>query len=104
MMEEKFVDECADCTITYSDDLADIEEGEGVGEMQNSEKWALGARLKSKVLWSALFGLLIAVFSAFDLWDKLGITSDAFSGILTALGSVLAAFGVLNNPTSTDTF
>jgi len=66
--------------------------------------WQLKGRLHSKVLWAAIAGLVVAVFSAFGLWDKLGITSEAFNGIMTAAGAVLAAFGVFNNPTDQEGF
>lgn len=67
-------------------------------------KWDLRNRLKSKVLWSAIIGCLITVFSVFGVWDKIGITAEGFSEIVGSVGALLAAFGVLNDPTSPDRF
>jgi uncharacterized membrane protein len=67
-------------------------------------KWALRDRLKSKVLWAAIVGCIITVFSAFDIWSKIGITAEGFREIAASAGAVLAAFGVLNDPTNREGF
>lgn len=67
-------------------------------------KWALRDRLKSKVLWAAVVGCIMTVFSALHLWDKIGITSEGFSEIAASVGAVLAAFGVFNDPTNREGF
>jgi len=67
-------------------------------------KWALRDRLRSRALWAALAGLLITILGAFDVWDAIGITEPELKGILTAIGSLLAAFGVFNDPTERTRF
>ena len=67
-------------------------------------KWALRDRLRSKALWAAVAGLIVVICSAFDLWDKIGITQPELQAIFTAVGAVLTAFGVFNHPTSRDRF
>ena len=89
--------ECEECEITYTD-LAPEDPEEPV------KKWALRDRLRSRALWAALAGLLITILSAFDVWDAIGITAPQLQGILTAMGAVLAAFGVLNDPTERERF
>lgn len=90
---EKFneqYEKCADCGIHYSD--------------EKTGKWALRDRLRSKVLWASVVGCIMTVFSALHLWDKIGITAEGFSEIVAAVGAVLAAFGVFNDPTNREGF
>ncbi len=67
-------------------------------------KWALRDRLRSKVLWAAALGCLMTVCSAFDLWQRMGITAEGFREIAASVGTVLAAFGVFNDPTNREGF
>ena len=67
-------------------------------------KWALRDRLRSKVLWAAVVGCIMTVFSALHIWEKIGITAEGFSEIVAAVGAVLAAFGVFNDPTNREGF
>ena len=70
----------------------------------NDNKWALRDRLRSKVLWAAVVGCIMTVFSVFNLWDKIGITAEGFKEIAASVGLVLAAFGVFNDPTNREGF
>ena len=67
-------------------------------------KWALRDRQKSKVLWAAIVGCIMTVFSVFGMWEKIGITAEGFKEIAGAVGAVLAAFGVFNDPTNKEGF
>ena len=71
---------------------------------QHSNKWALRDRLKSRVLWAAVIGCIMTVFSAFGVWERIGITAEGFREIVAAVGAVLAAFGVFNDPTNREGF
>ena len=73
-------------------------------EEDRTSKWALRDRLRSPALWSSLLSLVIVVLSAFNVWEKIGITSDQFREIAIELGSVIAAFGIFNDPTSRKSF
>lgn len=77
-------------------------ENEPAPEQPN--KWALRDRLRSKVLWASIVGCIMTVFSALGLWDKIGISATGFSEIVGAIGAVLAAFGVFNDPTNREGF
>lgn len=57
------------------------------------------SRWKSWALWVSILGAVSIVFSALGVWEKIGITSDAFETIVTAVGAILTAFGIVNNPT-----
>lgn len=67
-------------------------------------KWALRDRQKSKVLWAAIIGCIMTVFSVFGLWEKIGITAEGFKELAGAIGAVLAAFGIINDPTNKEGF
>ena len=61
-------------------------------------------RFRSWATWVALAGALWLVLSAFGVPDKLGLTHDGWQAGLNALGALLAAFGVVNNPTDRENF
>ena len=67
-------------------------------------RWALRDRLKSRVLWAAVAGCIMTVFSVFGVWERIGITAEGFREIVAAVGAVLAAFGVFNDPTNREAF
>ena len=73
-------------------------------EPQSENRWALRGRLRSRVLWAAVVGCIITVLSALNLWEKIGITADGFREVVGAIGAVLAAFGVFNDPTERGRF
>lgn len=56
-------------------------------------------RLSSPALWAAIFGLAGLVLEACGVFRKFGITSDTWNAVITSLGTVLSAFGIINNPT-----
>ncbi|MBE6716746.1 MAG: hypothetical protein E7573_07485 [Ruminococcaceae bacterium] len=56
-------------------------------------------RLKSWAVWLSVFGALGVILNAFGVFEKIGIDSATFDVVVNAVGSVLIAFGILNNPT-----
>ena len=56
-------------------------------------------RLKSWAVWTAVFGALAVILNAFGVFEKIGIDSTTFDALINSIGSVLIAFGILNNPT-----
>ncbi|NLT64018.1 MAG: holin [Clostridiales bacterium] len=56
-------------------------------------------RFKSWALWVSVAGALWIIASAFGLPEKAGITHSTFTAVLDAIGTILIAFGILNNPT-----
>lgn len=80
------------------------EKYENGAETEPVNKWALRDRLRSRVLWAAVVGCIMTICSTLGLWDKIGITAQGFSEIVGAVGAVLAAFGVFNDPTNREGF
>lgn len=56
-------------------------------------------RFKSWALWVSVAGALWTIANAFGLTQKIGIDEGTFKTVLDALGVVLIAFGIVNNPT-----
>lgn len=56
-------------------------------------------RFKSWALWVSVAGAVWTILSAFGLTEKIGITESLFKTVLDAVGVVLIAFGIVNNPT-----
>lgn len=59
-------------------------------------------RFKSWGLWVSVAGAVWVIASAFGLTERIGLTEDAFTTTLDAVGSILIAFGIVNNPTNKD--
>ena len=56
-------------------------------------------RFKSWAMWVSVAGALWTIANAFGLTEQLGIEESTFTTVLDALGVVLIAFGIVNNPT-----
>ena len=56
-------------------------------------------RFKSWALWLSVAGALWTIANAFGLTQKIGIDEGTFKTVLDAVGVVLSAFGIVNNPT-----
>ena len=61
-------------------------------------------RLKSWAVWLSVAGAVWVILSAFGLPERWGVTSESWNAVLNAVGTILIAFGILNNPTSKDNF
>lgn len=61
-------------------------------------------RFKSWALWVSIAGALWVIASSFGLTEKIGITETTFKHVLDAIGSILIAFGICNNPTDPENF
>lgn len=60
-------------------------------------------RFKSWALWLSVAGALWVIASAFGITDKIGLQEETFKTVIDAIGSILVAFGIVNNPTSKNT-
>jgi uncharacterized membrane protein len=58
------------------------------------------SRWKSYVMWAAVISQIVAIVGLVGGWDAIGITSDIFQGVATAILEMLTLFGVINNPTN----
>lgn len=56
-------------------------------------------RYKSWALWVSVFGALWTILSAFGVTEAIGLTEGNFKTLLDAVGAILIAFGIVNNPT-----
>ena len=56
-------------------------------------------RFKSWALWVSVIGAVWTVLSAFGVPEKIGITDETFTTVVNAVGVILIAFGIVNNPT-----
>lgn len=61
-------------------------------------------RFKSWALWVSVAGAVWVILSTFGITEKIGITESTFKTILDAVGSILIAFGICNNPTDRENF
>lgn len=57
-------------------------------------------RFKSWALWLSVAGALWTILQTFGLTEQIGITETMFTQILDAVGVILIAFGIVNNPTN----
>lgn len=61
-------------------------------------------RLTSWATWLSVLGLVGLVLSNFGILEKVGLDLGGWKILVDAVGSVLVAFGILNNPTDREHF
>jgi len=44
------------------------------------------------------------LLSALGVAEKIGVTDEGWNAVLNAIGALLAAFGIVNNPTDRENF
>lgn len=59
-------------------------------------------RFKSWALWVSVLGAVWTILSAFGVPEKIGITESVYKTVCDAVGAILIAFGIVNNPTDPD--
>ena len=59
-------------------------------------------RYKSWALWVSVLGLVGLILELTGVFGKIGLDSQEWDTVVTGLGTVLTAFGIVNNPTSKD--
>ena len=57
-------------------------------------------RFRSWALWVSIAGAVWTILSAFGVPEKVGVTNETYTTILNAVGGILIAFGIVNNPTN----
>lgn len=60
-------------------------------------------RWKSWAMWLSIAGAVWTILSALGFPEKWGISEETFKTVLDAVGVILIAFGIVNNPTSANT-
>ncbi len=72
--------------------------------MENFEKakeiTPVQPRYKSWALWVSVLGLLGLILELTGVFGKIGLDSAEWDMIITSIGTVLTAFGIVNNPTA----
>ena len=68
------------------------------------DKVSIKERLKSWAVWVSVLGAVGIILNSFGIFEKLGIDSAAFEAAVNAIGTILVAFGILNNPTDKKSF
>ena len=58
------------------------------------------SRWKSWPMWLGILSALWLLASTLGLPQKIGLTNDAYNNIVSAIGTILALLGVVNNPTN----
>lgn len=61
-------------------------------------------RFKSWASWLLLLPVIILLGDTYGLWDVINMPQTTFTKLFMAIGSLLTAFGVFNNPTAADKF
>lgn len=62
-------------------------------------------RLRSKVVWMSLFSALYLIYTTLAKeFGWITIEDTTFNTVLNAFLGILVMFGILNDPTSSDTF
>ena len=69
-----------------------------IKENTNQPRW------KSWALWVSVFGAIGVILNSFGVFEMIGIDSNEFDIIVNAVGSILIAFGIVNNPTNKTSF
>jgi uncharacterized membrane protein len=62
------------------------------------------SRLKSPMVWTAIFALMFFVLKTYGLLAPIGLTEDSYKELTTLLFAVLTALGIFNNPTDKENF
>ena len=65
-----------------------------------NEKVSIKERLKSWAVWGSVLGALGVILNATGVFELIGLDSMQFDIIVNAVGTILIAFGILNNPTN----
>ena len=56
------------------------------------------SKWKNYGLWVAVFSLIGLILANYGLYDALGLTSESYQGIVNGILGILAAAGIISNP------
>lgn len=68
------------------------------------KKLCIRERLKSWAVWVSVLGAVGVILNSLGVFEKIGIDNAAFDVIVNSVGTILIAFGILNNPTDKTCF
>lgn len=69
-----------------------------------SETKTMQSRFKSKVFWAAVVAQIISIGQISGLWAKYGVDTGVVGDVVAGMLQLFVLFGILNDPTSADTF
>lgn len=98
------LNECVDCAITYSDDDITEPDATPIYTTEKPSKWAMKGRLRSWALWVSVLGALGIILDNLGVFDRLGLDGERWTVLVNAVGGILVAFGILNDPTNREAF
>ena len=61
-------------------------------------------RWRSWAVWVSVLGAVWTILNALGITQQIGIEETAFKMVVDAVGVILIAFGILNNPTDKENF
>jgi len=79
-------------------------ENTNVSETTNETKDSTQSRWRSKPLWFSVFSLVGLILMNTGVLDLLGINLDSWNTGINLFLSAVATFGILNNPTDSNSF
>lgn len=62
------------------------------------------ARWRSWAVWVSVLGAVWTILNALGITQKIGLEETTFKMVVDAVGVILIAFGILNNPTNKANF
>lgn len=107
-LENTEKDEIAEKTATTEEPAETVgtvsDNAEHSGGTEHSDEAAAACtcrqcRTKSWAMWVSVLGLLGIILQHTGVFAKLGLDSETWDMIITIIGGVLTAFGIVNNPT-----
>ena len=57
-------------------------------------------RFTSWALWLSVIGAVWTILEAFGVPERYGMTHETWATMFNAVGAILIAFGIVNNPTN----
>lgn len=61
-------------------------------------------RWKSWAVWASVLGALGLALQAMGVLEMWGLDAQEWDAVVTAVGTILVTFGILNNPTNKEAF
>lgn len=70
----------------------------------NNTRTGIASRFRSWAVWLSVLGAVGIILGSTGVLAKWGLDESGWDNIVTAVGSLLVGFGILNNPTDKKSF
>lgn len=77
---------------------------ENIGTNENKTNAEKQQRWRSWAVWVSVLGAVWTILNALGITQQVGIEETSFKMVVDAVGVILIAFGILNNPTDKANF